>query len=252
MNAEENSKELNNDNRKSFVLYTDYYNYISFLTPDEKAKLFDAIFQYVLEFKTPEFSGALGIAFSVIKTQIDRDMKKYSEVIEKRREAGRKSGEIRKQQAEQKRTNRTSVNFVEQKRTNRTDNVNVNDNYNVNVNDNVNDNNIIYCSELETTSEPTESPIFSLPLNDNSEHKIFNADVIMWCELYPSVDIMQELRKMKGWLSANPKRRKTKVGVLRFINNWLSKEQDKYKPPAEQQKNKNGFLDILEKERKGQ
>ena len=197
MNAEENSKELNNDNRKSFVLYTDYYSYISFLTPDEKAKLFDAIFQYVLEFKTPDFSGALGIAFSVIKTQLDRDTEKVN------------------------------------------DNVNVNDS-------------IIYCSELQTTSEPSGPPIFSLPLNNNSEYKIFNTDVIDWCNLYPSVDIMQELRKMKGWLNANPKRRKTKSGIKRFINNWLSKEQDRYKPHDEQPKNKNGFLTILEKERNNQ
>ena len=32
---------------------------------------------------------------------------------------------------------------------------------------------------------------------------------------------------MRGWLMANPDRRKTKRGISRFINNWLSREQDK-------------------------
>ena len=31
---------------------------------------------------------------------------------------------------------------------------------------------------------------------------------------------------MAGWLNSNPKKRKTKSGILRFINGWLSREQD--------------------------
>ena len=46
-------------------------------------------------------------------------------------------------------------------------------------------------------------------------------------ELYPSVDVEQELRKMKGWCNTNPTKRKTKRGILRFVNSWLAKEQDK-------------------------
>ena len=32
---------------------------------------------------------------------------------------------------------------------------------------------------------------------------------------------------MRGWLNANPKKRKTKAGILRFVNSWLSREQDR-------------------------
>ena len=38
---------------------------------------------------------------------------------------------------------------------------------------------------------------------------------------------MQELRNMKGWLDANPNKRKTHSGMQRFINGWLAKEQNK-------------------------
>lgn len=32
---------------------------------------------------------------------------------------------------------------------------------------------------------------------------------------------------MRGWLDSNPDRRKTRRGVRRFVNSWLSQEQDK-------------------------
>lgn len=69
--------------------------------------------------------------------------------------------------------------------------------------------------------------VFSLPLNDGSEYPITEKDMAEWCSLYPAVDVMQALRSMRGWLDANPKRKKTKSGIRRFVNTWLSKEQDK-------------------------
>ena len=47
-----------------------------------------------------------------------------------------------------------------------------------------------------------------------------------WIELYPNVDILVELRKMKGWLLGNNTKRKTHKGMPRFIHNWLGKAQD--------------------------
>jgi hypothetical protein len=70
--------------------------------------------------------------------------------------------------------------------------------------------------------------VISILLNDKTEYQITQADVDSWKELYPAVDVMQELRKMKGWADANPTKRKTKQGIKRFINSWLSKEQDRY------------------------
>jgi len=69
--------------------------------------------------------------------------------------------------------------------------------------------------------------VITFPLNDKSEHAITQDQVTQWAELYPAVDVVQELRKMKGWLVANPKKRKTKSGVGKFVNGWLSSEQDK-------------------------
>lgn len=79
------------------------------------------------------------------------------------------------------------------------------------------------------THEPTpiEPSIITITLNDKSEYPIYQSMIDEWNELYPNVDVLQELRKMKGWSNANPAKRKTKKGIQRFINAWLAREQDK-------------------------
>lgn len=81
------------------------------------------------------------------------------------------------------------------------------------------------CPEPEPALDRKQ--VISLTLNDRSEFWIYGDQVEQWSELFPAVDVMQELRKMKSWLDSNTSRRKTKRGILRFVNGWLSKEQDK-------------------------
>ena len=73
----------------------------------------------------------------------------------------------------------------------------------------------------------TEPPVIEFILNDKTYYPITQKQVNKWSELYPNVDIMQQLRKMCGWLDANPRNRKTKGGILKFVNGWLAREQDK-------------------------
>ena len=91
------------------------------------------------------------------------------------------------------------------------------------------------CSEPEeSVSKPHESAVISVPLNDGTEHSVTQTDIDKYTSLYPAVDVMQELRKMVGWLDGNPTRKKTRKGIKRFINGWLAREQDKggLRPPA--------------------
>ena len=92
-----------------------------------------------------------------------------------------------------------------------------------------------------STPEPEEPAVISLPLNDKTWYPITQKQVDEWSGLYPAVDVMQELRKMLGWLDASPSNRKTRRGIKSFVNRWLSKEQDRggsrqrqqaYQPPA--------------------
>lgn len=113
----------------------------------------------------------------------------------------------------------SSLNFKHQevKKMNGNNNIN-NKNIDKNINSYIN-----APSDLENHSMPA----IELTLNDKSEYPVYQSMIDDWKELYPNVDVMQELRKMKGWLNANPTKRKTKSGILRFINSWLTREQDK-------------------------
>ena len=80
-----------------------------------------------------------------------------------------------------------------------------------------------------TDARPTEPAVVNLMLNDKSLYPVTQSQIDHWSELYPAVDIKQELLKMQGWLESNPSRRKTKRGINAFITSWLSREQDKGK-----------------------
>lgn len=57
-------------------------------------------------------------------------------------------------------------------------------------------------------------------------YQTLDSDVIAWQRAYPAVNVHQELAAMESWLDANPSRRKTKGGIKRFINSWLSRAQN--------------------------
>ncbi|CAI1687960.1 hypothetical protein [Serratia fonticola] len=83
-------------------------------------------------------------------------------------------------------------------------------------------------SEGEPVEEiPAMPEVFiALPLNDNSEYPISTEYLAELNGLYPAIDVEQELRNQRGWLLSNPKNRKTKSGIKRFITAWLAKAQN--------------------------
>lgn len=82
------------------------------------------------------------------------------------------------------------------------------------------------CSELNLSSEPEEAPVVKIPLNDKSEYPIYQRDIEKWQAVYQAVDVMDQVQRMPLWFEANPAKKKTAKGILRFINSWLAKEQD--------------------------
>ncbi|MCD1124834.1 hypothetical protein LPW36_02085 [Jinshanibacter sp. LJY008] len=92
---------------------------------------------------------------------------------------------------------------------------------------NIKDQEILH-GEKNLHAGTTNDEIFiSLPLNDGNEFPVSISLVAELSELYPAVDIHQELRKQRGWLLAEPRRRKTSRGIQKFINTWMAKEQDR-------------------------
>ena len=82
------------------------------------------------------------------------------------------------------------------------------------------------CPEL---SSKTLEPVFiSIPTNKSGEEfEVLQSFVDEMRELYPNVNVENQLRAMKAWAISNPQKRKTKQGMTRFINSWLAREQDK-------------------------
>ena len=78
--------------KNSFVLYTDYLPQLQLLSMEQRGVLFTAIMHYSSGMDLPDMDGMTSMAFSFIKTQIDRDNEKYQQTVEARREAGRRGG----------------------------------------------------------------------------------------------------------------------------------------------------------------
>ena len=79
-------------------------------------------------------------------------------------------------------------------------------------------------------AEASPAPAATLTLVDGSLYPITEKDAEADRKAYPAVDVMQEYLKMERWLSANPKNRKTKAGIRRFINSWLGRAQNSARP----------------------
>lgn len=76
-------------------------------------------------------------------------------------------------------------------------------------------------------SEITDEDVFIwFPTNKkNEEYPVMKSYVSEMQELYPAVNVEQELRSMKAWLINNNK--KTYKGMKRFIGGWLERSQNR-------------------------
>lgn len=80
-------------------------------------------------------------------------------------------------------------------------------------------------SETEGVKRPTA--LAAIPLLDGSEFQVTDADVTKWAPVYPAVDVLQAVLRMREWCLSNPTRRKTRRGVRGFVTTWLGRDQDK-------------------------
>lgn len=90
--------------------------------------------------------------------------------------------------------------------------------------------NINTCSELpkKNGSIEADKPVYcTIITNTGWEYPITTDLVELWKTTFPAVNIEQQLLSMKSWSVTHPKNRKTKGGMLAFVNNWLSREQNR-------------------------
>lgn len=201
--------------RDGIVFYKSFFESISELPEENALNIYNAIFKYAFFDEEPELSGIEKAIFTIIKPQIDANNKKY--------ENGKKGGRPPKKAMDKEIENNRlgegkTTGFENEKPKGKAKEESKN------IKDNVNVKNIV-CTEPESSA--SVPAVIELPLNDKSLYSITQTDINEWQELYPNVNILQELRKMKGWCDANQTKRKTSRGIKRFITSWLAREQDK-------------------------
>ncbi len=80
-------------NKKSFLVYFDWYEPISAFSDKDLGELMRAMFEYAKDQTEPEFSSLpLKMVFGFIKSALDRDRAAYEEKCRKNAENGSKGG----------------------------------------------------------------------------------------------------------------------------------------------------------------
>lgn len=208
-----------------YVFYRSFYDAIKALPGEQAKAVLIAVSEYALDGILPGGSDpVVTMAFTLIKPQIDANSA--------RREAGKAGAE--------KRWKSHSKAMASDSKAMANDSKQVATEWQPVAKDKVKDkvkvkekekekdkDKDVIGTEPETAFAPETPPIITLPLNDGSEYPISQNEFNEWLMLYPAVDVLAELRKMRGWLQANVAKRKTKKGIQRFVVNWLSREQDK-------------------------
>lgn len=87
------------------------------------------------------------------------------------------------------------------------------------------------CAEpknLASTQQVESEEIIFIELISNTGDLVTvkNSKVTELENLFPAVDVRQELRNMAAWLDGSPKYRKTVNGMMKFVTNWLIKQQN--------------------------
>lgn len=215
--------------RTQFTFYESFFKAVSRIKKkQDRADAYDMICAYALYQEEPNLdtaSDAVAIAFELLRPVLDK--------AKERAESGKKGGS--KLEANDKQTGskpeanakQWEVGSKKEKEKEKEIEIEVEKE----IIDNIPPTEV--CGELPSSpppAKPDPSPlsivVVRLPLVDGTEYPVMGRQVEELIALYPAVDVPQQLRNMRGWLMANPKNRKTKSGVMRFVTAWLSREQN--------------------------
>lgn len=105
------------DSKCSFVLYTEYLEHIALLTMEQRGLLFTAILTYVAGNDPPVMDGTTQMAFSFIRSRLDRDGAAYADKIKKRSDAGKQGGRPKANESNEKQKKAKKANAFSEKQT---------------------------------------------------------------------------------------------------------------------------------------
>ena len=191
--------------RDSVVFYRSFYEAVKDFAPEDFKNSVCAIMEYGLNEKEPETSGIEKAIYLLAKPQIDANNRRYQN--------GTKGGRPKTETEPNRNQTEPNRNQTETKPKPKE-----------NVKENVNNN-------TSAADDSDESPCAGrFLLTDGTEYEVSENDVVAYQQLYPGIDVSQELRNIQAWCLSNPKNRKTRNGAKRFMNGWLSRAQNSARP----------------------
>ena len=104
--------------KESFVLYVKYLDNIEMLSMEQRGILITALMSYVAGKDIPDMDGMTAMAYSFIKSQINRDFEKYEATCRKRSEAGKLGGRPKAKDYEEKQRKAKKANGFSEKQNN--------------------------------------------------------------------------------------------------------------------------------------
>lgn len=227
------------ESRDQFTFYRSFWEALKALPKKDQLPFVTAVCAYALDGESKPLSGAPLASFLLVKPILEKASKKAANGKQggSKPQANGKQGGSKTEQTE------SHIEGEVEKEVEREVEVENDSLYITSSSEDV-------CAEPKIGSAPEPAPpVICMPLNDGSEFGVTAETVTEFTSLYPALDIMQELRNMRGWLLNNPKNRKTKAGICRFINAWLSRSQDSARRTApNRQASGNVFLDIAREE----
>lgn len=81
------------------------------------------------------------------------------------------------------------------------------------------------CPEQTSFASEQVTGLPPLILKDGSRFHISENHLNEFVDAYPGVDVRDQIMKMSQWLKVNPTKRKTKNGIMRFINSWIARAE---------------------------
>ena len=218
-------------------LYYDFRKTLKSMPDDAAGRLIKAIFDYVVDGNEPELQNGEQYVFLMLQSQLDRDKEAYEKTVARNQENGKNGGRPKKletqenplgfsetQENPQEPTKSQDKNKIKEDKTKNKTKTKEEDKE-------LRDNISYICSETlvnKRSKQETKTPSeYNIPLNDGTEYNVPLEDIEKFKGLYPAVDVEAEIRRMIGWCYTNETKRKTIRGIKRFINGWLSKEQDR-------------------------
>jgi hypothetical protein len=169
-------------NRDSMIFYRSFYESLNGLSPLIKAEVYDAIFEYGLNFNTIEFTNEISKAlFTLIKPQLDANIKRFNNGLKPKTKQNESKTEAKLQQNESE---------VE---------ANVNVNVNVNKNNNIEERKTKFYDALIPFTEEYPKKLLREFFEYWTEHG--DKDKKMRFEKQNTFGVSQRL---KTWYNRNP------------------------------------------------